>query len=449
MSRNHTWSHRNYKLVRILIASLALASISVAVFGQKTSVCSLTDSQTQKAIAAWARIAAFITSEPRCVNCHGGVNPFINGVGIDPDDPFKDSEAPVSRVDHGGGKQQHENTGIMDQGCKKCHRGMAANGAWIEIGDKPAEVADGAPVPNWTTAPTFLSFVDKDPATLCRQIKKATGSADAFIGHLRNDNGRANFAGTAFYGNRGLDQDSMDDEHLKPQPPSITHAALVKLGQDWIDAMGGKFQGDEGCGCEIRHSLWTGQIHYVKQFTGDEGHNELQDWSNSSLYTSTFTVSNGVGTAHGAIAEKNQTQGRVMVAAGNGQHTLRNEGSYLAEKTGDGTSSITIEVDIDETHGTYSIRLGSATGKDGRPVPPQGTATFHWTQCTKGDCKNGGQTTPFNPTLASLSPLSGQLKDRNHIQASYFDKKEHLGSAKNGVMIQMMTVDLWRSGSSK
>ncbi len=449
MFKNHARNHRDHKLIRIIIASLILASISVAAFGQKTSVCSLTDSQTQKAIAAWARVAAFLTSEPRCVNCHGGVNPFINGVGIDPDDPFKDPEAPVSKINHGGGKQQHENTGIMDQGCKKCHRGMAAEGAWIEIGDKPRELPDGAPSPNWTTAPTFLSFVDKDPVTLCRQIKKATGSANAFIGHLKNDNGRANFAGTAFYGNRGLDQDSMDDEHLKPQPPSITHAALVKLGQDWIDAMGGKFQGDEGCGCEIRHSLWTGQIHYVTELTGDEGHNELQDWSNSLLSTARITVNNGVGSAHGDITQKNQKQGRVMVAAGNGQHTLRNEGSYVAETTGQGTMPMTVDVDIDETHGTYSIRFGPVIGKDGRPLPQQGTATFKWTQCTNGDCKQGGQTTPFIPSVPSLGPLSGPLKDRNHVQASYFDKKEHIGYAKNGVMIQMMTIDLWRSGSSK
>jgi hypothetical protein len=449
LSKNHLWDHRDQKLVGILIVGIILASIPVAVFAQKTSVCSLTDSQTQKAIAAWAKIATFLTSEPRCVNCHGGVNPYIDGVGIDPDDPFKDAEAPVSRVDHGGGKQTHENTGIMDQGCKKCHRGMAPNGAWIEIGAKPVEAPDGAPLPNWTTAPTFLSFVDKDPTTLCRQIKKATGSADAFIGHLKNDNGQPNFAGTAFYGNRGLDQDSMDDEHLQVQPPSITHAALMKLGQDWIDAMGGKFQGDEGCGCEVRHSLWSGQIRYVKQISGDEGSNELQDWSGSSFDTVTITVSDGVGSTHGSTAQKSQTKSRVMVAAGNGQHTLRNEGSFNGETNGEGTSPITVDVEIDETRGAYWIRFGTPTGKDGKPLPRQGTATNQWTQCTNGNCKNGGQTTPFIPSIPSLSPLSGQFKDRNHVQASYFDRKEHLGYGKNAVMTEMMTVDLWRSGSSK
>jgi hypothetical protein len=431
------------------MASLVVASISIAAFGQKTAVCSLTDTQTQKAIAAWAKIANFLTSEPRCVNCHGGVNAFIDGVGIDPNDPFKDAEAPVSRVEHGGGKQEHENTGIMDQGCKKCHNAMAPNGAWIEIGDKPVEAREGAPLPNWTTAPTFLSFVDKDPTALCRQIKRATGSADAFIGHLKNDNGRVNFAGTAFLGNRGLGDADVEGFNVKIQPPSITHAALMKLGQDWIDAMGGKFQGDESCGCEVLHSLWSGQIHSTTQLTGDEGRNELQDWSNSGLSTTTITVSNGVGSQHGQAKQNNQTQSRVMVAAGNGQHTLRFESSFVSEMSGEGTSSMTVDVDIDDTRGTYSIRFGPLLGKDGRPLPAQGQTNTHWTQCTKGDCKEGGQNTPFIGGLPTLGPMAGQLKDRNHIQGSFFDKKEHLGYGKNGVMIQMVTVDLWRSGNSK
>ena len=79
---------------------------------------------------------------------------------------------------------------------------------------------------------------------------------------------------------------------------------MIKLGQDWVAAMGGKFQGDEGCGCELLHSLWTGQIHYVKQFLGDEGSNELQDWSGRSLFMDTLTVNNGVGTMQGRVEEK-------------------------------------------------------------------------------------------------------------------------------------------------
>ena len=65
-------------------------------------------------------------------------------------------------------------------------------------------------MPNWTLAPLFLAFVDKDATTLCRQIKRVTGTADEFLGHLKDDNGKTNFAGTAYLGNRGL-----GDEWLK------------------------------------------------------------------------------------------------------------------------------------------------------------------------------------------------------------------------------------------
>ena len=252
-----------------LIVVLALAAVQAV--GQKS--CPLTEAQSQRAVDAWAKVANFLTAEPRCVNCHGKVNPYIDGVGIDPDDPNKDPEAPVSQIEHGGGKQKHENTGSMDQGCKKCHNAMAPKGKFVEIGDKATELPEGSPSQNWTLAPNFLSFVDKDATTLCRQIKRATGSADGFLGHLKYDaGGFANFAGTAYYGNRGLDEADLEGFNVSLQPPSVPHAQVMKLGQDWINAMGGKFQGDLSCGCELTHPLWSGQIHYTEQFSGDQGH---------------------------------------------------------------------------------------------------------------------------------------------------------------------------------
>ena len=443
--------HREQKLVSILMIALIMCLIMAAVpgFGQKGPVCPLTDSQAKKAIDAWGKIAAFITTEPRCVNCHGGVNPYIDGVGLDPDDPIQGAGGPVSFLEHGGGKQKHENTGLMDQGCKKCHDGMAKPGAWIDLGDKPVPWPEDSPLPNWTLAPPFLAFVDKDATTLCRQIKRATGSADEFLGHLKNDNGGPNFAGTAYLGNRGLGDESLEGENVTLQPPSISHAAVIKLGQDWVAAMGGKFQGGELCGCELLHSLWTGQIHYVKQFLGDEGSNELQDWSNSSLNTVTLTVSNGVGSMHGQLKEKGQSQSRIRVATGGGGITHRKDGSSLRDATGAGTLPITLEIDIYNAGSTYAINLGSVNGKDGRPLPPQGTFNERWTQCTRDDCKSGERNSPFLPSLPSLDPLSGKLKDPNHIQDSYFDRKENQGYSKKGVVIETMTVDLWRSGSSK
>jgi hypothetical protein len=72
--------------------------------------CPLTDEQTQNSVAAWKKIAQFLTTEPRCVNCHGAVNPYIDGVGVDTTPDTDGTLRPVSRVDHGGGQQDRPGT---------------------------------------------------------------------------------------------------------------------------------------------------------------------------------------------------------------------------------------------------------------------------------------------------------------------------------------------------
>lgn len=83
------------KVLAMLVFGLTVAKI--AAVGQKS--CPLTEAQSEKAVAAFGKIAAFVLKEPRCVNCHGGVNPHIGGVGLDPEDP----NLPASLVKHGGG----------------------------------------------------------------------------------------------------------------------------------------------------------------------------------------------------------------------------------------------------------------------------------------------------------------------------------------------------------
>ena len=435
--------------LRMVAGLVSVLSLGVSAVGQKS--CPLTDSQSLKAVTAWAPIATFLTTQPRCVNCHGRVNPYIEGVGIDPDDPSKDPEVPVSQIEHGGGKQIHEKTGLMDQGCKKCHNGMAPKGQYVERGEKAPEWPEDGPLPNWTSAPAFLSFVDKDPATLCRQIKRATESADGFIGHLRNDNGRTNFAGTAYYGNRGLGEADLEGFQVKPAPPSITHKELMQLGQDWLNAMGGKFQGDESCGCELTHALWSGQIHYVDQTTGDAIQSDLLDYSNSQLTTVMVTVSNGAANWHGHYQSKSEREFRHKVAHSGGVVTIEKESNDGSEGSADGTLPASVEVQIDETHGTYSISAGALIGPHGESSWSENgknkkLGEMHWTQCDRKGCTNRTDDIGM-PGLGTTAPFHGKYKDPNHIQASFYDRQEHVGSSRKGVRVQLMTVDLWRSGT--
>lgn len=203
-------------------------------------VCPLSDEQTRASIEAFAKIASFMTHEKRCVNCHGGVNPHIAGIGPDPDDP----DAPPSLEEHGGGgrpREYNEKTGerLIPIGCKDCHNNMAPK-------------RDGSPS-RWMTAPNILAFVGKDATALCKQIRRQSGDAEEFMNHLYDDNGGDNFAGTAFKGDRGLDHETREQYDVLIEKPSISHADLLKLGQNWIDAMGGEFKGDTECGCVPTH----------------------------------------------------------------------------------------------------------------------------------------------------------------------------------------------------
>ena len=218
-----------------LLTTLAFLSTSVLAqaIGQKTPegvICPLSESQTQKSIDAFSKIASVISSENRCLGCHGRVNPFIEHTGIDKANP----EAPPSQFEHGPGAVDRESD------CSECHSKMARR------------TSDGKES-RWMTAPEFLSFLGKDAPTLCKQIRDILHNAKDFLGHIKDDNGGNNFADTAFNGDRGLDRTMYSEKEVPTQKPRITHAALMKLGHDWVDSMGGEFKGDKSCGCEPAH----------------------------------------------------------------------------------------------------------------------------------------------------------------------------------------------------
>lgn len=185
-----------------------------------SAVCPLSDSQTENAIAAFAKMVPTFTKEPRCVNCHGGVDPFSEsgkhgGGQMDPDPDFKT--------------------------CDTCHSDMPA-----KTGGSPSK---------WRLSLPEHRFLGKDAKTLCKQMRSVFVQGADFIGHLIDDNGNSKFTETAFLGNRGLNDvgKALVDNYKDEPPKNITHGGLVQLGLDWINAMGGEFEGDIGCGCEPQH----------------------------------------------------------------------------------------------------------------------------------------------------------------------------------------------------
>jgi hypothetical protein len=170
-------------------------------------MCPLSEEQTQKSIKAFAELAP-IFHEPRCQNCHGVVNPFFAPETHGADPPIEPGSD-----------------------CESCHDELKG----------------------WSLAPTSMSFVDKSDEDLCEMMKehfkKATGEP-SFIEHMKHDNGGPQFIETAFLGKKGMsDPDSVDP----PSNRGWNHGKLIRLSEDWVDAMGGRFHGDASCGCKPQH----------------------------------------------------------------------------------------------------------------------------------------------------------------------------------------------------
>ncbi len=201
--------------------------------GEGDALCPLSDSQTEKSIESFANIFPVLTEEPRCANCHGAVNPFIDGVG-DPSDPA------AARVEHEGGRMDEATEASPGTDCSSCHSNMAAK-------------RDGSPS-TWAVPPPELFFIGKDAPALCTQLHHELDDPGELVEHFRDDRGGDNFIGTAFRGMRGVGAEQFPE--IAPQPPrTIDREGLVALADDWLATTGGEFRGDAtyACGCKPLH----------------------------------------------------------------------------------------------------------------------------------------------------------------------------------------------------
>jgi hypothetical protein len=185
---------------------VAVVKPLIAQQGQPESVCPLTQEQTQKSIAAFAKITPLFR-HPRCINCHGGVDPFSENGG------------------HEGGQVD------TTTDCSTCHDDFKGI---------------------WEVAPEPISFVGKDDEALCEQMKdffeQARGK-HSFVGHMTNDNNLAPFIEAGLEGRKGM---VLTKGEVAEKPPGWDHPKLIQLSNEWIDAMGGRFHGDKSCGCKAQ-----------------------------------------------------------------------------------------------------------------------------------------------------------------------------------------------------
>lgn len=211
--------------IRVLGAAVVFASL--ATFSVAAQAGQTNDDQS---LALFSEMMPVFTS-PRCVNCHGGVNP-VTGANHEPG-PVADSTR-LSNGDMGFDEQRV---------CQECHTAGTAS---------------------WRTAPGEMSFVGRDTLAMCKQIRRSTGQdgddpdAGFLVGHLTNDD----LIGVGFVGQGGIGEDS-PFATIEPDPPPMSRAEMIAAAQRWIG------EGHARCGANgwngVITSTMTAQNHEDRQ----------------------------------------------------------------------------------------------------------------------------------------------------------------------------------------
>lgn len=209
-------------------AVIAAATPSGRSASADVPACPLTPAQERTAVDAFKKLLPVLT-HPRCFNCHGGVNPYLE----------KDEGG------HLGGKMK----GPGDRGippikqCQECHDGL----------------------PQWDTPLPANFFVGKSPRELCIHFKRTKFSGAEFVHHIQVDP----FTKSAFLGDRALNASSkasVEDETGVPfanQRPPGNHAQFTALSQAWVDAMDAGWPVKPDCGCGPETKAWVGSVTTV------------------------------------------------------------------------------------------------------------------------------------------------------------------------------------------
>lgn len=223
--------------------------------GTAVAVCPLTPSQEKAAVLAFEEMVPVIR-HPRCINCHGGVNPLV----------------PYAQGGHMGGfidttQIAHSSVQTIRAVCQECH----------------------SQLPGWDTPGEPMFWVGKSTKEICMQLKRFSNGPADFIGHITNDHGGIQFIGAAFQGERALNDMAKDlpgDDYNKPftvEPPPGTRNDLIRQGTDWASAVGPKgWDATPDCGCEVHRDGWVGTASATVVMPG--GSYTVEERANASVW---------------------------------------------------------------------------------------------------------------------------------------------------------------------
>jgi hypothetical protein len=176
--------------------------------------CPVTVDKQIEAVGVFAQMLP-VFRHPRCMNCHGGVDPASEqhrGMEqLDPDiDPVPNNPAYLAQ-------------------CQSCHDGL----------------------PGWTIPGAPVFFVGKSDEELCLQMKRFEHTGELFVEHLLNDHGGIQFIAAGFAGDRALGAQGLADFSLAVEKPPGTQADLVAKARRWTDILGDGYQSSPECGCVV------------------------------------------------------------------------------------------------------------------------------------------------------------------------------------------------------
>jgi hypothetical protein len=187
LRRFRSWSSYRGRSALAFGAVLVLAGIALVGLGTTSGTARAAQTDNE-ALGMFGEMMPVFTS-PRCVNCHGGINPFKG-------DSHEAGAIDVPLDSNGDMSSDDKDRAV----CQECH--TAGNG-------------------QWRTAPSALSFVGKDTLTLCRRMRSSDAAA-GFVGHITNDD----LIGLAFVGQRGVGDDSAFGP-LVPDPPPMSRQDMI------------------------------------------------------------------------------------------------------------------------------------------------------------------------------------------------------------------------------
>ena len=160
------------------------------------------------------------------------------------------------------------------------------------------------------------------------------------------------------------------------------------------------------------HGSWSGRITFELTNDAPEIHEQMRDISGHGRYQTTVIFKNGVGTALSSANVKSRVETRQNALRG-GAKTIIKDTSNDIDGSAEGSSPVTVTVNLDKTAGTYRIFIGWGTKQIGQAI--------HTVYCKRETC------TPHDGNMlwagqGRVDAIDGKLSDLTHLQGTQTDQ---------------------------